>query len=108
MDLLNILLRFFILIFVLCILFCVCEQPTNALNFSSLLVYSAAPTCFGTYVSSSRNSFVPADLHANRKQWLIRLCVIRGYVLTTIAFDSYVTKQARNSSMMMIRMCRNV
>jgi hypothetical protein len=23
---------------------------------------------------------VPAELHANRIQWLIRLCVIRGYV----------------------------
>jgi hypothetical protein len=40
----------------------------------------AAPTCFDTYVSSSGSSSVPAELHANRMQRLIRPCVIRGYV----------------------------
>jgi hypothetical protein len=49
------------------------EWPTNALTFSSLLFYSTTPTCFDTYVSSSGSSFVPAELHANRIQWLIRL-----------------------------------
>jgi hypothetical protein len=48
--------------------------------FGSLLVYSAAPTCFDTYVSSSGSYSVPAELHANRIQWLIRLYVTRGYV----------------------------
>jgi hypothetical protein len=35
---------------------------------------------FSTCVSSSGSSSVPTDLHANRMQWLKRLCVIRGYV----------------------------
>jgi hypothetical protein len=42
--------------------------------------YSAAPTCFDTYVSSSGSCSVPAELHANRMKWLIRFCVIRCYV----------------------------
>jgi hypothetical protein len=29
-------------------------------------------------------------------------------ILSTIAFDSYVTQQARKSSLMMTRMCRNM
>jgi hypothetical protein len=33
-----------------------------------------------TRVSSSRSSSVPAELHANRKQWLIILCVKCCYV----------------------------
>jgi cellulose synthase/poly-beta-1,6-N-acetylglucosamine synthase-like glycosyltransferase len=49
-------------------------------NFSSLLFYSAAPTCFDTSVSSSGSSSLPAELHANRMQWLIIFCVIRGCV----------------------------
>jgi hypothetical protein len=63
-----------------CLLFFVYKLPTNALIFISLLFYFAAPMCFDTCVSSSGSSSLPAGLHANRMQWLIRLCVIRCYV----------------------------
>jgi hypothetical protein len=45
---------FFFSIFILCIfvlMFILVKKPTNSLNFSSLLFYSAAPTCFDTCVS---------------------------------------------------------
>jgi hypothetical protein len=67
-------------IFIPCI-FVICLQRTNKCTyFSIVLFYSAAPTCFDTCVSSSGSSSVPAGLHANRMQWLIRLGVISCYV----------------------------
>jgi hypothetical protein len=48
--------------------------------FSSLWFYSAAATCFDMCVSSSGSYSVPAELHANRMQRLIRLYIIRCYV----------------------------
>jgi hypothetical protein len=48
--------------------------------FGSLLFYSVASTYFDTCVSSSRSSSMPVELHANRMQWLRRLCIIHGYV----------------------------
>src|SRR5215475_7528989 len=42
--------------------------------------YSAAPTCFDAYVLSLGSSSVPAMLHANPKQRMKRLCILRGYV----------------------------
>jgi hypothetical protein len=71
---------YFFQIFIPCI-FVLCLYVTNkCTDCISLLLYSAAPTCFDTCVSSSGSSSVPAELHANRMQWLIRLCVIRCYV----------------------------
>jgi hypothetical protein len=80
--------------------------------FNSLLFYSAAPTCFDTCVSSSGSSSVSAESHANRMQWLIRLCVIRCYVSVMwrpgvrISFVSHVTQQAGKSALMMTHTCR--
>jgi hypothetical protein len=39
------------------------------------LLHVSTHTC-----QSSGSSSVPAELHANRKEWLIRLCVIRDYM----------------------------
>jgi hypothetical protein len=68
------------LIFVPCIFFMFMKNQQMHWSFSSLLFYSAAPTCFDTCVSSSGSSSVPAEIHMNRMQWLIRLWVIRCYV----------------------------
>jgi hypothetical protein len=40
----------------------------SSLILSSLLLHSAAPTCFVTCVPSSGNSSVPVELHADRGQ----------------------------------------
>jgi hypothetical protein len=48
------------------------KWPKIALIFSSLLFYSAAPTCFDTCVLSSGSCSVPAELHENRMEWLIK------------------------------------
>jgi hypothetical protein len=50
--------------------------------FTILLFYSAAPTCFDIYVLSSGSSSVPAELHANLMQWLIRL----SYTLLCVCY----------------------
>jgi hypothetical protein len=60
-------------------------------DFSSLLFYSAAHTCFDTCVSSSGSSSVPAELHINKMQWLIRLCVIRYNVPVILRPGMYST-----------------
>jgi hypothetical protein len=61
--------------------------------------YSAAPICFDTYVSSSGSCSVPAELHANRIQWLIRLrhtllCLLCGGLMCT-DLSGYIAKCVR-------------
>jgi hypothetical protein len=56
------------------------KSPTNALILISLLFPSVTPTCFVTCVPSSESASVPAQLQADLGLWLIKFCVIRGYI----------------------------
>jgi hypothetical protein len=69
----------FIVCNIRCMAFGFINNQTNAL-IVSVFYFSAAPTCFDTCVLSSGSPSLPSELHVNRRQWLIRLCVIRCYV----------------------------
>jgi hypothetical protein len=61
------------------------EMTKNALILISLLFHSVAPSCFGICVPSS----VRAELQADLGLWLIKFCVVCGYVFTVYRSGAY-------------------
>jgi hypothetical protein len=66
-------------IFVLWI-FCSIFINNQKMHWFLAIIFFCRSYMFRHCVSSSGSPSVPAELHANRMQWLIKLCVIRCYV----------------------------